>query len=574
MTTKNSTFQVNFAPAPSYLFDYLIADIQTSECIFDLIDNSIDAARTIIREDGKSDLPDNYGGFEIALQLDPQKVVIEDNCSGIDEKQFTDIVFRTGMKSQHSFGIGHFGVGLKRAILKLGNRCKVITDNRVAQLELDFTREALDEQKDFQLPATKRGSSGKCFTRIEISSIAPDTQRDLEAIRWQDVIKENMGRRYGLFIKKGLSIKVDGKKIEPFAPQPVDNEYIALQRAELTSHGVKIRIEAGVHERYRFGKTSKGNIGADPENLQIHRQIAQEYGWYIVCNDRVILLHDQSYKTGWTTNWHNEYSGFVGWVYFESENPELLPWNTKKTDIRENSEVYADIRRKLQEFAQTYRQKTPLSGQRRKEAYGSTTGASSQKTSSPNSTTHPQPGKKPTTVTAKQILDETATKRQIKALDTLLPPDLPVAFQQPRLAALVHEGERLFINDFPYAGAILLRTIFDASMRDYLRRHSHFVRMRDDVLDSKLKEGQQQPTVKERKNYSPPLSDMITWCLNNSDIFPDPNVRACRQACDNFKKHLKTLNGITHEEGTISNSGQVRTIRDEVLQGLLHVLST
>ncbi|UDF03278.1 ATP-binding protein [Asticcacaulis sp. AND118] len=572
MTTQDDTLLVDFAPAPSYLFDYLIADIQTSECIFDLVDNSIDAARAKMRVARHRGLQEDYSGFKITLKLDSEGIVVEDNCSGMSEQNFTSVAFRTGLKSRHTYGIGHFGVGLKRAILKLGERCKVVTDDGTAQLALEFTRAELDKADDFKLPATKSKTSGVAFTSIQIGHVTPDTKRDLDAVRWRDVLKENMARRYGLFIAKGLTIEVDNSIIETFAPQPVANTYIPLQEAEFTSHGVKVKIVAGVHEKYRFGKTIKGNVGADPDNLQVHKLIAKEFGWYIVCNDRVILLHDQTYKTGWTTNWHNEYNGFVGWVYFESEDPSLLPWNTKKTDIRENSDVYADVRDKLQQFAQKYRHTTPLSTHRRKEDRQTITADRSPPrpvSGKPNSTAVPAP----TPATSKSILEGSATKRQIQSLETLLPLGLPVAFQQPRLAAIVYEAERLSIADFPYASAILLRTIFDAGMRDYLRRHSHFIKMRDDVLNSKIVAGQAAPTDKERKNYSPSLSDMITWCANNGDIFPDPNARACKQACDNFKKNLKTLNGITHEEGSISNASQVRIIRDEVLQGLLHILS-
>src|SRR3546814_19306137 len=89
-------------------------------------------------------------------------------------------------------------------------------------------------------------------------------------------------------------------------------------------------------------------VVADPGNNLVHRAIASEFGWYVVCNDRVIVLHDKTHKTGWTTNWHNEYGGFVGWVHFRSKDPSLLPWNTKKSDIVENGEVNDEVIQILQ----------------------------------------------------------------------------------------------------------------------------------------------------------------------------------------------------------------------------------
>lgn len=374
--------EVQFNPAPAYLFDYLTADIQTSECIFDLIDNSIDAARSIMSarsNDGNASFPDDYSGFRIDITLSSEKVVIHDNCSGISETVFANLAFRAGEKSQHPFGIGHFGVGLKRAILKIGNRCTVETDDGKANLTLAFTRADLDQSADLKLPASKLPSHGSRYTTISVDDIKPDTKREIASLRWNTTTIDNIGRRYGLFIRKGLVIAVNEDEVKAFAPQPAETQYIELQSFSDEIHGVHVDIVAGVHEQYRFGKNAKGEIGADPDNLATHKLIANEYGWYVVCNDRVILLHDTSYKTGWTTNWHPEYSGFVGWVTFRSKDPSLLPWTTKKSDILENSEVYEEIVPILQKMAAQYRHTTPLAkGRRKGGAALATTGSGKQ----------------------------------------------------------------------------------------------------------------------------------------------------------------------------------------------------
>jgi hypothetical protein len=117
------------------------------------------------------------------------------------------------------------------------------------------------------------------------------------------------------------------------------------------------------------------------------------------------------------------------------------------------------------------------------------------------------------------------------------------------------------------------RTVFDTALKDYLKRHKKFVTMRDAVLDASLRPDQ-EVTVSMRKNYSPPLTEMVKWCIKNADIFPDPNARVCKQACERLAHHLPVLNGVVHEDGGISNGAQVRTMRDEVLQGLLHIIGS
>jgi signal transduction histidine kinase len=96
MAKSASILQVQFNPAPAYIFGYLTADVQSAACIFDLIDNSIDAARAVMSTKQGKGLPQNYEGFEIKLTLNGDIVRIEDNCSGISESSFTDTVFRSG----------------------------------------------------------------------------------------------------------------------------------------------------------------------------------------------------------------------------------------------------------------------------------------------------------------------------------------------------------------------------------------------------------------------------------------------------------------------------------------------
>ena len=69
------------------------------------------------------------------------------------------------------------------------------------------------------------------------------------------------------------------------------------------------------------------------------------YGWYVVCNDRVVLAGDKSSRTIWGVGrfnaWHNQYNGFVGVIEFNStDNPACLPWTTTKRDLDLSSPLY------------------------------------------------------------------------------------------------------------------------------------------------------------------------------------------------------------------------------------------
>ena len=69
-------------------------------CIFDLIDNSIDAARDSIfsrlKPEARDELPESYNRYKIDLTLDGTRFKIEDNCGGIEPELAERYAFRMG----------------------------------------------------------------------------------------------------------------------------------------------------------------------------------------------------------------------------------------------------------------------------------------------------------------------------------------------------------------------------------------------------------------------------------------------------------------------------------------------
>ena len=70
-------------------------------------------------------------------------------------------------------------------------------------------------------------------------------------------------------------------------------------------------------------------------------------GWYIFCNGRMIVAADQTSLTGWgegatkrIPKFHPQFSMFRGYVFFDSDDAQLLPWNTMKTGIDTDSPLY------------------------------------------------------------------------------------------------------------------------------------------------------------------------------------------------------------------------------------------
>jgi len=67
-------------------------------------------------------------------------------------------------------------------------------------------------------------------------------------------------------------------------------------------------------------------------------------GWYVVCNGRVVLSADKTSTTGWGVApmplFVSKFRAFLGFVFFESVNPLLLPWTTTKRDLSKEAAIF------------------------------------------------------------------------------------------------------------------------------------------------------------------------------------------------------------------------------------------
>jgi Histidine kinase-, DNA gyrase B-, and HSP90-like ATPase len=191
----------------------LTKDVSVDACIFDLIDNSIDAARETIfadrsPEDQKT-LPESYAGFEIKLTLSGNGFKIEDNCGGISVEPLKTMVLRFRKRSSHQLGIGIFGVGLNRALFKLGKVSHLRTDTGKQRAELILKTDDYLKSDDWELPAQEFQSTGQVGTEIEIRQLPSDIASNFADKTWVDARRERLARRYGRFIEKGLALSVN-----------------------------------------------------------------------------------------------------------------------------------------------------------------------------------------------------------------------------------------------------------------------------------------------------------------------------------------------------------------------------
>jgi hypothetical protein len=531
------------------------------ESIYDLIDNAIDAARDRLLSRSplsrdKYGLPADYAGYRIALRFGPNSISLLDNCSGIDQDTLTDRAFVTGSLSSHRYGIGHFGIGLKRALLRLGKSYAISTDTGDFAAKLRFSEEEFGSAEG-ELQATRCTSSGARKMLVRISDLRTSVRQELTGGAWKTSVLKSLSRRYGLYIAKGLRISVQGSPVEPFGPQLRRTGPVASQAAHFElPDGGEAFIDAGMHESYRL----TDEPGYDVKRIT---DLTDQYGWYFVCNDRIIRIATHEPDLGWTANWHQEYYGFVGWVRFVSENAEYLPWDTKKSSIDTSSAAFREIQGKLQAFAETYKTDGRKARKDRPADAGSSgkpkgKGGKGGKTGKPGSS----------------AADASGGARKSKPEDhnehwlTLLP-DVSVELEHPKVRALAYEARWLEIERC-YAGAMLFRALIEAALFENVKKAGRYGEIREGVFAEQAASGRAFDDA-QKKAFRPTFRHALDWLNKQDDYFPAEVRRECATARTKFGKHLKELNGVVHE-GDLIDSGKLKIIRNDTLPLLRFLL--
>ena len=165
-------FKVDTSPDKTAVVDSLTRDAPVEACVFDLVDNSVDAAReTNLRKPKPVDQlgTESFNGFEIKLTMSRAGFKIEDNCGGIEVESLRDSVMRFGKRSGQTGGIGVFGVGLNRALFKLGTVSHLKTDTGRRRAELILETDKYRKSDNWELPAQEFQSKGAIGTEIEIT---------------------------------------------------------------------------------------------------------------------------------------------------------------------------------------------------------------------------------------------------------------------------------------------------------------------------------------------------------------------------------------------------------------------
>ena len=130
----------------------LTRDISLDDAILDLIDNCLDGALRLANG-GEVD----YAKHFVKIKLAKDHFSIEDNCGGIPRDVAINYAFKMGRepdddRDSDTETIGMYGVGMKRAIFKMGKNALVRTRHGNDTFEVPITSAWLDAKNWDPLP--------------------------------------------------------------------------------------------------------------------------------------------------------------------------------------------------------------------------------------------------------------------------------------------------------------------------------------------------------------------------------------------------------------------------------------
>lgn len=344
------SIRANAMPAKNFFLRMITRDISLEDCILDLIDNSIDGATR-----GQNGAPDLSGRW-VNVHLAEKQFLIEDNCRGIPLEVAEKYAFNFGRNPEYDAEegtIGVYGIGMKRAVFKLGREIEIESSTTEESFR---TRIVVDEWAaepgddwGFQLePGEAQEVAG---TRIRVSDLNPGVGEDITDPAFETSLIRSVSRDYALFLRRGLHVEVNGKEVPPETYSFLVGDAYQPARVEYQDDGVGVQISAGM-------------AAPPPEDDSASAEIKhhERYGWYVMCNDRVVLAANKTDQTVWNNEgfqgWHNQYNGFLGIAAFESADPGRLPWTTTKRDIDQTHPVYRRAVIRMKKMTDAYIQYT------------------------------------------------------------------------------------------------------------------------------------------------------------------------------------------------------------------------
>lgn len=330
---KEIVMKINVSPSKEFFLEMLTRDITLNDSILDLIDNSLDGARRL-----KENL--DYSGLKVKIEISENEFSITDNCGGIDKRIAETYAFKFGRPDSADNGIkysiGRFGIGMKRALFKIGKAFEIRSRTESDNFSLSVNVDQWKKMNEWEFSLEENKVNEGIGTSIIVKDIHTNIKTSITNLdQFINRLSKDISIIYYAAIQKGLEILINGISVTNEDISILDNEIFSSSSYKNIVDGIELKIIAGL------------------SNPNPH-----EAGWYVYCNDRLVLQADKTEVTGWGDKigeveqvlYHNDYAMFRGVVFLEAEDPVKLPLTTTKKGVDIDSQIYHYVKNKMVEI--------------------------------------------------------------------------------------------------------------------------------------------------------------------------------------------------------------------------------
>lgn len=348
---------VDASPVKLFFVSMLTRDIPLEEAILDLLDNCVDGILRVGAKKGSRP----YNGYYAQITFDKDTFSINDNCGGIPWEMHT-YAFRMGRPKDtpagEPGGVGVYGIGMKRAVFKMGRNAQISTQHGNQRYEVDITPQWIDDDNDWDIPVTaaktSRAEDGTTIVVGELyKSIAQRFSQDARA--FTNDLERMISTHYAFIIDKGFHVEINKVAVKPRPTKLIFDKSATRRGANrIQPYIFRTRTVDGVSVFLAVGFTRPIPSEEEAANATEETKYSSlDAGWTVLCNDRAVLYCNREELTGWgeadVPRFHNQFIAIAGIVEFKSDDPSKLPTTTTKRGIDASSRLYLQVKNKMRE---------------------------------------------------------------------------------------------------------------------------------------------------------------------------------------------------------------------------------
>jgi hypothetical protein len=208
-----------------FFIEMFTRDISLEDCVLDLIDNSIDSY-LLKNEISISQLifgPDQSGAKRepgrIDVTCNERQIRVVDKCGGIPRKRAMDEIFCFGHDPGDQAGkLGAYGVGMKRALFKIGNKVDIVSRTAKEGFEVSLTIDDWAKEEGWSVPikfvdgATSERQAG---TSITISDLRKEVALRIKEGGVPKNILDDAATTYPYFLDQCVKLRINDVDVPP-----------------------------------------------------------------------------------------------------------------------------------------------------------------------------------------------------------------------------------------------------------------------------------------------------------------------------------------------------------------------